>query len=96
MGSNEAGKPAVVTDVGDNTHAIENRKNEIHRTQNGYAANSREIERLIDDKNLPETLGQNARQTVVTECTVQAENYERLYLNLLGEKSENETGPYER
>jgi glycosyltransferase involved in cell wall biosynthesis len=84
-----AGKPVVVTDVGDNRHVIENGKEGIIVPKMDPQKMAQEMERLILDKSLREELGQNARQKVTAECTVQAmaRNYERLYLNVLGEGS---------
>lgn len=83
-----AGKPVVVTDVGDNKHVIENGENGIIVPKMDTQKMSQEIERLILDKSLREKLGQNARQKVISECSVHAmaRNYERLYLNVLGKK----------
>ncbi len=82
-----AGKPVVVTDVGDNRHVIENGKNGIIVPKMDPQKMAQEIERLILDKNLRLELGQNARQKVTADCTVEsmARNYERLYLDVLGE-----------
>lgn len=81
-----AGKPVVVTDVGDNRHVIENEENGIIVPKMDPQKMAQEIERLIRDKSLREKLGQNARQKVITECNVKimANNYERLYIDVLG------------
>lgn len=85
-----AGKPVVATDVGDNMHIMNRGKAAgIIVPKNDPQKMAYELERLILDKSLCETLVKNAWEKVFSECTVQimTKKYERLYLDLLGEKS---------
>lgn len=82
-----AGKAAVVTDVGENRHVIENMENGIIVPRKAPEIMALEIERLILDKSLREKLGANARMRAKAECGIEVMvgKYERLYKETLDE-----------
>lgn len=84
-----AGKPVLVTDVGDNRHLIEHGKEGIVVPRMDALAMAQEMERLLSDPELRLRLGRNARRKVNRLCTarVMADQYQRLYLDVLGDRT---------
>jgi glycosyltransferase involved in cell wall biosynthesis len=83
-----ARKPVIVTDVGDNRHVIENGKEGIIVPKKDPEKLAKEIVRLMLKPKLRIELGQKARQKVIAKFSakIMARNYERLYMDVLGEK----------
>jgi glycosyltransferase involved in cell wall biosynthesis len=77
----EAGKPLVVTDVGENRHVIEDGVDGFVAEPGDIQGMVKMLERLIDNKRLREQVGKMAREKVRSRFSVQkmVNEYERLY-----------------
>jgi glycosyltransferase involved in cell wall biosynthesis len=81
-----ASKPSVVTDVGDNAHVIRHGIDGLIVPKLDVERMAQGLERVIADEQFRQRIGQQARQRVCEQCTVEvmARSYERLYQSVLG------------
>lgn len=80
-----AGKPVIVTDVGDNRHVIESGVNGILVPTKSPARMADELNKLMNDRDIRKTLGTRARASVSGKCSIGAmiNQYQRIYLEIL-------------
>ena len=80
-----AGKPVIVTDVGDNRHVIESGVNGILVPTKSPARMADELNKLMSDRDIRKTLGTRARASVSGNCSIGAmiNQYQRVYLEIL-------------
>ncbi len=81
-----AGRAVIATEVGDNGHVIDNGHNGILVKKGDVAGMAEKLESLIADDRLCRKLGQNARQRILRDCSVEqmARNHELMYRDILG------------
>ena len=82
------GLPVIASNVGGNLDLIQSGKNGILFEEGNYKQLISAIETILDDKQLREKLGKNARQTIVSNYAMEqvCSTYIDLYYKLLAPK----------
>jgi glycosyltransferase involved in cell wall biosynthesis len=82
------GLPVIASDVGGNLDLIQSGKNGILFEEGNYEQLRSAIETILDDQQLKEKLGKNARQTIVSNYAMEqvSSAYINLYNKLLAPK----------